>query len=798
MDISSLTVPRVGRSRFSKALPTPPDFDQESNGEDQAIQRSLPDAPPAPPPPMKKSVLTTSPSTTSLHSKAYNSPLPLLPIMAEPPKPRAQAGPIARKPVAQLPTPPASVEPKPKTKAAKRQSSISSLLSAYSRSSSDWAQRSSHESDFTKESEPSYSPEREGVESLPPVPAKNSLEATQDITSDKASEITSYTIIDHFPPPPPSKNPSRPRTPPPPPGTGTVWPSDGARDGEGGPASLSPPSSLKGGSPRDGREIWRRRASSKSDGSLVIAELKLPSSNGSTASTASTTSTVKAPPKKAELPSIKLPSTLPPLPPAPELPAKQGHLRAPPPPPKPDQPQPQPQQQQQTQQSVTPLPPRSTSLPGRNIRPIKQEEPADKGDEMGKLRKLKDLLRRDHGDKDDSERQRSPGEPSSKRDGQPEHQEYQNQPDAKGNIDADKPAPPAKEGSMQPREHAPATMPGNAPAPAAVEARPVASSSTAGPPLNEPGKATGTAISRRPVGATPGGGKLSINTPNAQFPSAQTPSSGTLQPRTPAGSLPHPSQRQPRSQPPTSALPQPPHSHGPTSPTAGTPRSISASTLPNQFSALTLSTGSPRQAPGTVSAGSPGSRPQPQPHPAKSLSPIDRAGYPPQDLISSPSLPDIGTTSNPNFLTRPARPNNEREATAPGSASTPASPSQQPITGAALDAVALFPRNTQLESQCTVDGVWQPHPLAERHYNCHVRHSKLTDSRNTIYPLACQTCGIADAERRFMCHFCNLRICAPCADILVANGRDLRTTMAIIRERGMMHDWAQYPKRTTR
>ena len=288
MDISSLQVPRAGRSRFSKALPTPPDLDQESDGEDQATLRSLPDAPPAPPPPMKKSVLATSPSTTSLRSKAYDSPLPLLPIMAEPPRPRAQAGPIARKPVAQLPTPPASVGPKPKTKAAKRQSSISSLLSAYSRSSSDWAQRSSHGSDYTKESEPSYSPEREGVESLPPVPSKNSLEATLDITSDKASEITSYTIIDHFPPPPPSKNPSRPQTPP---GTGTVRPSGGPKDGEGGSASLSPPTSLRGGSPQAGREIWRRRASSKSDASLVIAELKLPSSNGSTASTASTTST---------------------------------------------------------------------------------------------------------------------------------------------------------------------------------------------------------------------------------------------------------------------------------------------------------------------------------------------------------------------------------------------------------------------------------------------------------------------------------------------------------------------------
>ncbi|KAI0527797.1 hypothetical protein F5B22DRAFT_4515 [Xylaria bambusicola] len=780
MDISSLQVPRAGRSRFSKALPTPPDFDEEFNRKATPTLRGLPDAPR---PPMNKPALATSISTPSLRSKAYDSPLPLLPIMAEPPRPRAQAGPIARKPVAQLPTPPASVEPKPKTKAAKRQSSISSLLSAYSRSSSDWAQRSSHESDFTKESEPSYSPEREATDILPPVPSKNSLETTHDATSDKASEITSYTIIDNFPPPPPLKNPSRPRTP-----SGSKQPSDGPKDGEGGSSSLSPPSSLTSGSPRAGREIWRRRASSRSDAGLVITELKLPSSNGSTASTASTstTSTIQPPPKKTELP-----STLPPLPPPPALPAKPGQqqqkLPPPPPPPKHQRlPPPPPTQQQQQQQSITSLPPRSASLPGRNIRPVKQAESIDKGDEMGKFQKLKGLLRRDNGDQDGDEKQKSPQQSSSK-----------NQSRTIGNTAVYKPEPPAKASSMQPQDHAPA--------PASVKASSLsaASSDTIVPPVNESGKATGAAIPRRPVGAV---SRPGINTPNVvQNPSTQTPS--TLQPSTPAGSLPHPRQRQPRPQPSSSALPQQPQSHrpssphGPTSPTGGTPRSGSTAAHPSQSSAPTASSVGFHQGPGIISASSPTSQLQSQL--SKSLSPIDKDTYSLRDLLSSP-LPAVSATPNASFLSLPTGPGDERAAAAPGAVSSPAtfgerpSPLQSPVTGPVADALARFPRNTQCQLQCTVDGVWPANPLEGRHYNCHVQHNKLLPSRNLTYPLACQTCGIADAERRFMCTFCNLRICVPCSDVLVANGRDLRVTMGILREKGMMHDWAQYPKRAGR
>ncbi|KAI1281366.1 hypothetical protein F5Y07DRAFT_294696 [Xylaria sp. FL0933] len=803
MDISSLEVPRAGRSRFSKALPTPPEF----GGQTQTPLRELPDAPPAPPPPRKSGTLTTSKSATSLRAKAFDSPLPPLPIMAEPPRPRVIAGPITRKPVG-LPTPPASVGPKTKSKAMKRQSSISSLLSAYSRSSSDWAQRSSHESDFTKESEPSYSPEREDVNSLPPVPSKNSLEVTNDTTSDGASEITSYTIIDHFPPPPPLKNPSRPRTPP-----STRRPSVGSKDGEGGTTSPTP-STLRSGSPRTGREIWRRRASSKSDASLVIAELKLPSSNGSTASTS------HPPPKNAELPSLP-----------PPLPAKPDSLPALPLPPKEHH-----QQQPVITTTTTPLPPRTTSLPGKNIRPIKQTEPLDKDDEMGKfkkLAKLKGLIRRDNngdgdggggggGDEEQKQSQKSVQKGSLEKSEQCEHREIQNAPDIKGKAEADKPEPPAKDVLVL-QQHTAADAPANAPKTTALEASalPASPSDTPAPLLNEPGKTTGTAISRRPVGALPSRnpnqsdplqlepGKRQINKPKA--PSSSIRSMSSLMPIYEGPHLPHPQQGiPPRLKPQPAPLvyshpvPQdlqgPRRPRGPTSPTGATPRSGSTFAHSKQFAAPTAPMAGSHQASGAFSPGSPNAQsPFSKPASPRTQGSPEKGSLSLQELIDSSPISSL-PAPNASFLTQAPASNKEREAAAPvqgpsAGATEYKEATEQPMTAAAAAAIALFPRRQRWNVQCTVDGVWPPNPLGDRHHNCITKHTKLLNSPNTNYPLACHTCGIADKERRFMCTFCNLRICQSCADILVANGRDLRVLMGILKDKGLMHEWDEYPKR---
>ncbi|RYC58726.1 hypothetical protein CHU98_g7477 [Xylaria longipes] len=776
MDISSLQVPRAGRSRFSKALPTPP---PGLDDRPQTAFRELPNVPPAPPPPKKNSILITKPSIPSLRSKDLDSPLPVLPIMAEPARLRLQAGPIPRKPVAQFPTPPATIGDA-KSKAMKRKSSISSLLSAYSRSSSDWG--ASHESDYTKDSEPSYSPEREGIDGLPPVPSKKSMETTNDANSDRTSEVTSYTIIDSFPPPPPLKDPSRPRTPST--GTGTVGPVDGVRDRvqnrKGDSASLSPVS-VRSGSSRAG-PIWQRRASSKSDASLVIAELKLPGSNGSTASTS------HIPLGKAEPPFLPLPP----------LPAKTNQLPALPLPSK------------QHQPPAATLPPRTVSLPGRNIRPIKQTEPLDEDNEMKKLMKLSKLkkLVRGRGDDGDSNEEQKKGE-------QHELQETQKPSDV--NTDANKPEPPAKDNHMQepqqPQQrqaHAPTTAAGQA------NSSPAEPSDTTAPPQRESGMAAAAAIARRPVGAQPANKlsqapllglefeKKNTDLPNLQQLSTQPAgNSHPRNPRNPAGTLPHPSQRQPRQQQQQQQQRQPhrgppaypyPRSGptSPTSPTGRTPRSGSTSAHPNQSAAMAtagfhrppgaVSTGSPRYQPYTSQPVSPGTRGSPA-----------KASFSPQ-FMGSPRAP---------FPARQPPLGNERGAAAQQSGRSANVPEykdvseqpEQPMSNAAAAAVALFPRNHSWKPECTVDGVWPPNPLSDRHYNCHLNHNRFLASRNTHYPLACQTCGIADKERRYMCTYCNLRICVPCVELLAANRRNLRATMDILKEQGKIKVWDQYPKR---
>ncbi|KAI1113343.1 hypothetical protein F5Y14DRAFT_212322 [Nemania sp. NC0429] len=793
MGLSSLLGHRPGRSRFSKALPTPPPpppppppgLDDKS----QTAPRKLPAAPPAPPPPKKNSIfLTTRPSTTSMRSKNLDSPLPVLPIMAEAPRPRAQAGPITRKPVALLPTQPATLGANSSSKAMKRKSSISSLLSAYSRSSSDWAQMSSHESDYTKDSEPAYSPEQEGMNSLLPALSKNSIETTNNTYGDGMSEVTSYTIIDSFPPPPPPplKDPSqtRPHTP------STVRPADDVQDVEGEPASLSPMSLRKSGSPRTGREIWRRRASSKSDAGLLIADLKLLGSNGSTAST---------PVGKAAPPSLLQPP-----------PAKSDHQPTLPLLPK-------------QQQSTTTLPPRTTSLsvslPGRNIRPIKKTAPGDEGDKMKKflkISKIKELVR-SRGSDDDSDGEQ---ESLQKKSEQRELQDEQTPPGEGGNTEANKPELPAQDDLLhdkQPQQYA-----ANAPRTAAGEASASLASPSAMPglPPSESEKATSTTISRRPVGQAPA---HNPNQPGTQpglekkssFPSATR----TLQPSNPVGTLPHPRQRQP---PPPRASPAYPYPRsGPTSPTGGAPRSASTSNRPHLPPGASPAYPYPRSGP-TSPTGGPGSastsnRP---PLPAGPAAPMPgfyrgRGGPARGNLhhhhhhhhharAPKPMSPGSRETSPPGFVGQ------RRQRPAMGPHSPPFLPAPGPSTfinerqgpdvelpmgPAAAAAAARFPRTQDWTTECTTDGVWAANALTEQHLKCFASHGHLTISRNTNYPLACQACGVADKERRLRCIFCELRICQPCTDLLIANGRDLTVVMGILRQQGRIRDWSQYPKR---
>ncbi|KAI1180110.1 hypothetical protein F4777DRAFT_361449 [Nemania sp. FL0916] len=742
MDISSLQVPKAGRSRFSKALPMPP---PGLDDRPQTARRELPDVPPAPLPPKKNSVLITHPSLTTLRSRDLDSPLPVLPIMAEAPRPRAQAGPITRKPVAQMLSPPSIVEPSTKTKAMKRQSSISSLLSAYSRSSSDWAQRSSHESDYTKDSEPSYSPEQEEMNGLPPAPPKKSLDTVIDSVSDGMSEVTSYTIIDSFPPPPPLKDPARlrPHTP------DTVQPADRLQDKAGESAvSLSPMSHGAGGSPRAGREIWRRRASTRSDASLVIADLKLPGSNGSTASTSHT------PAVKAEAPSMA-PSILPPLPP------------------KPNQ-QPAVARPAIQIQSTAPLPPRTSSipasLPGRNIRPVKKTESVDEDAEMKKLlklSKLKDFIRSGSSD-DDSDQERN----RSKKGEKDEPYGAEEPADAKSDAKSDKPELPTIETLLQNKQQPQLPYaPANAPKPAAGEASlaPAPPPGMPGPPPYAPGKAPGMPLSRRPVGAAP-----------TQFAGSQ--------PSNPVGTLPHPRQRQQHQQPPRTSPTYPPSQYGPTSPTTG-PRSDSTFAQPGPSGVPPSLMAGFHRGPGATSSGTPGSHPPrgSDTRVSRSRSGSRSRGPSPQQFSGLSRQSSSAAQRSPPFHSQ-----------ALSQVAEQGQESEEPMSDSAAAGVAFFPRNQHSGLESTIDGIWPPNPLADRHYKCLTNHSRLIKSRNSNYPLACQTCGVADREARFVCAFCNLRICMPCLNLLNANGRKLEATVAALRQQGRIRDWSQYTNQNIR
>ncbi|KAI1805650.1 hypothetical protein F4811DRAFT_212600 [Daldinia bambusicola] len=344
MERPALHAPKSGgRSRFSKALPAPPPELEDDRLE--TVSQALPSVY-SPFLPRKDSL---SAKSISSPKSSLNSPLPTLPSenITSGPKLQKQAMSIPRKPVGLPANPNPALTVDAQTKKMRRVSSISSLLSAYSNTSSDSVQRSSQGSVFTKDSEPSNSPEREGMNDTQPSLAKMLTALPSNPYGDEVGYMKDGVKATDLPPPPPLKDPFRSNTPshsqltesfPVPPAT-----QYGAHDGN---PSESPPD-VAGNSPQRG-EIWRRRASSKTDHGPLVPELKLADSHGSTASTAQPVYPDSHPP-------------------------------------------PQPTQNNNT---TSPLPPRSTSLPGRNVRPNKQAEPQP-DDKMRKLSaKLKGLAGR--------------------------------------------------------------------------------------------------------------------------------------------------------------------------------------------------------------------------------------------------------------------------------------------------------------------------------------------------------------------------------------------------------------------
>ncbi|KAI1772395.1 hypothetical protein F4818DRAFT_425804 [Hypoxylon cercidicola] len=674
--MATLQTPRSGRSRFSKALPAPPPALEDDRP--RTATRNLPSLPYSPFPPRKESVSVKTSVSPSTQSSLDTLLLPALPsdniIMEAPLQPQSRS--IPRKPVGlpANPTPAAAA----KSKKMRRVSSISSLLSAYSNTSSDSVQRSSQGSIFTKDSEPSNSPEREGMndaqqaltKSLPGLPS-NPYEDELFLTTDEK-------VAADLPPLPPLKDIHRPSTP--------------QRDQQLDPASSSRTGALDGSAISDSptlaspqrREIWRRRASSKSDRGLLVPELKLAGSHGSTASTAQPATSATA----------VHPDLLPPPPPA-----------------------------QNTSSSTTtssPLPPRSGSLPGRNIRPNRQIEPQGES-EMRKLTsKLKELTGRGVGSKEKD---------AEGRKGEPVGTGVAPAPPVKDRSSAEGTSTNASKTSAEMVVSAPSPAPAPAPPPV-LSPVPSAPSISFEPPPRESGEKL---ISRRPIGA-PGPSQPEVQKgsssdarkpgpPGLGLPRFPRPSQSNTSLRSP--SAPYTVQETVR--PLVSPAPTPPV----VMPTVTLPTDSNEPVKKPELYNFVTALNEPRVSPDSTATRS---------KPARKVS---------KD-IDATALSDIGEATEQMTAEQVQQVN---------------------------EALSRFPRNIA-QTAPPSDSIWQAAPLSSKHYTCYTRHFRWVPVKNMNYPLSCQTCNIQDTSSRKTCSFCNLRICFKCHERLTGPYKcDLKALM---------------------
>ncbi|KAI1089689.1 hypothetical protein F5B19DRAFT_485069 [Rostrohypoxylon terebratum] len=695
MDRTTLQTPRTGRSRFSKALPAPPPL-WEDDKPPTASQDPLPSTY-SPFPPRKDSVSARTNTSISQISPSIksdlNSPLPSLPPPLLPTNTftstntttntmsatmlQTQTRTIPRKPVG-LPANPAPVAgaSAAKSKKMKRVSSISSLLSAYSHTSSDSVQRSSQGSIFTKDSEPSNSPEREGMNDTQPSLSKTLPVLPSNPYADELPSVTDEIISADLPPPPPLKDLTRPRTP------SSVRPVDSfpapLRSGvqDGSPA-LATPKTIGDSPPR--KEIWRRRASVKSDRSLLVPELKLADSHGSTAST----TTSQPPAANANSASTDL------LPPPPLT---------------------------QTSNTTSPLPPRSASLPGRNIRPVKPEPQEE--DKMRKFSsKLKGLTSRGENAK----------EPSKLTNSSDRTQDMSIQSASKAQPEMN----PATTIEDRPKVEQPIHVSrtpietfGHAPAPKPAMASPE-------PPPKESAQKS---ISRRPVGSP-------VETQTQKPEVHKKASSSDI--RGQNLGLP----RHPRSARSNSSLRSPQTTHDVQE--AVRPRER---TQPQPIPTIEMITTMP----------------------ANSVEPMKKPEL--FNAVTALNEPSI----SPNLATADRKPYRKVSADMHATNLSDIGESMENVTlehaEKVNEALSRFPRN--ISQAMPADVVFQAPPITSQHHNCYVRHSKWVPVKNSNYPLACQTCGVQDTSSRKTCSWCNLRVCYGCHERLMGRYKaELRMLM---------------------
>ena len=96
---------------------------------------------------------------------------------------------------------------------------------------------------------------------------------------------------------------------------------------------------------------------------------------------------------------------------------------------------------------------------------------------------------------------------------------------------------------------------------------------------------------------------------------------------------------------------------------------------------------------------------------------------------------------------------------------------------------ARFPQQT--DELPSPGAIFKAAPLRQSHFKCYQNHKTMLRRPNRRYPLACQTCQKEDAEDRFSCNFCYVRICKACLGAFEAKQRDLQ---AFMEEQPRSHD----------
>ncbi|KFA75088.1 hypothetical protein S40288_04042 [Stachybotrys chartarum IBT 40288] len=258
----SLGVPKGGRSRFSKALPSIPGSDAEPSSVSLHLHSHLPANPASRPNPLP-AIPSSQPLAFPFPQREQTTtgpPLPLLPPTQPTVRLASAGGPptmsIPRRPVGKQQAPPPPPEPLSPS------DSLSSLLSAYSRSSGESLMRPSHDKGRDKESDSIVSP---ATSTTPQAIMSPKVQEPRPIQRKPVGASAKS------PPPPPSKDSpvGRPATPP----------------------QDRPPSAELGTPTTTRPQIWRRRSLK---GSRELADLKLDYSHGSTAATQSQAEVVES------------------------------------------------------------------------------------------------------------------------------------------------------------------------------------------------------------------------------------------------------------------------------------------------------------------------------------------------------------------------------------------------------------------------------------------------------------------------------------------------------------------------